>query len=326
MIKAEPRKRAILTVGGLRGDSLMITCVLKQLKEKDYYIIALCKYDFMLDLLGDHPHIDEIHKCEYHKPEELEKYEPYDLKVGNGVGIFKHYKERAYLPYAHCQHYSVSICKRAGVYPSDELSMGFNQEQIEWGRQYENAILFHTHSNWSCYKNWIPSNWQKLAERLKADYDYPIYQIVSPSETPVEGIPTIIHPNIKFVAAAVKHCKLLIGLDSAFNHISRAVKKKSIILWGPSSPATYGYEQNINLVNGVVWEPQMGNEGPFLKCQPCYNAQDNRWIGFPCHNTIHTEKAFLDSELHSPKQPVAHACMSANTVDSVFYNAKKLLK
>ncbi len=62
--------------------------------------------------------------------------------------------------------------------------------------------------------------------------------------------------------SAMKKSILFIGLDSVFNHASRALDVPAVILFGSTSPVGSGYDTNINL-----W-----SEYP---CSPCYKEYND---------------------------------------------------
>ncbi len=315
---------------GALGDLLMCTSVLPELKHQGYFVrfVADPKY---ASILENHPLIDELVLSEGGTRQEMLDDTTHLLKAARSVYLYYPFYTKGMLP-AHPlpMHLTSYFAEQTGVTGSTELTMGLSDEHESWGDEYKDTVLIHTQSLWSPYKNWPRDRWQALAERIQSDFGLTLLQLGAPDDPPIEGVKRLENPSIHHAIAALKQCKLFIGVDSVFNHASRAVKKPSIILWGSTHPSAMGYRQNLNLVNGVAWQPEMGLYGPTLHCQPCYreypltkNGASKTACPYTVPYPMSNGKA-LPKRMH-PK-PELNACMASQSVDVVYEHVKAMLE
>jgi hypothetical protein len=315
---------------GAFGDLLMLTALFPALKRQGYRIRVVCWPHFGA-ILADHPEVDEFvffpaGQSLYH--DDVQRYiasvaPPADKTVSleypnwQGPGLARHALQ---------QHITTVFCEQAGVPPSTALSIGLTPEQLAWGARFRDDILIQTSTAYSPYKNWPPDRWEELAHRIRSELGCEVRQIGATDDPRIPGVERVDSPDIRHAIAALKACRVFVGLDSVFNHAAQAVGKRSIILWGSTNPTAFGYAQNINLVNGVAWQPAMGNEAPLLRCQPCYREYKHlhQHPGLRCLYTVPHPQAVLP-EPHDPGQPQLHACMAANTVPVVLHYVQALL-
>jgi len=214
------------------------------------------------------------------------------------------------------QHMIDYFAAKLNISAPHDLTVHLNPEMRAWASQFSDCVLIQTKTAWSPYKNWPIAYWEQLCQRIHRELGVKVLQIGHESDPGVEGIPRIVAPSIRHAVATIEACRLFIGLDSVFNHAAKAVKKRSIILWGSTNPAAFGYAQNINLVNGCEWKPDMGNGPPLLKCQPCYREYKHieADAGLACPYTV--------VDKHEPQASSVPACMAANSVPIVFRHVK----
>lgn len=302
----------------------MATVVFPGLKEQGYRIRFLAHPNGR-ELVENHPMVEAFVPIEGFSPEKieagtagLEKAERY-VSLGYPPWPFRTGEDWP-LP----THATTLFCRDAKVEPTDELSFHLTPEQDDFGKQYAGSILIHTKTGYSPYKDWPRKYWQELAHRLRVNTDMPIYQIGSKKDYPIEGVERIDSPGIGHAIGALQHSQLFIGLDSMFNHAARALKKPSLILWGSTHPRLTGYPQNVNLMNGQVWQPDNDHEISSLKCQPCYLEYKSLSKGRTlCQNTLPHTAHHFPKEYH--RDPVIHQCMANNTVDLVVQQALNML-
>ena len=314
---------------GAFGDLIMLTALFPTLKAQGYKIRVVC-WPFYGSVLQDHPDVDEFVFFQEGQSLYVEDIKRYIASVTgpaaqSAVLDYPNWQWPGILPHALQQHATEFFAAQANITPSDELSLYLSEEQLAWGEQYKDVILIQTKTSYSPYKNWPLDRWEELVRLIQSELGERVFQIGAWDDPKVPGVEPIESPSIRHAIAALKQCKLFIGLDSVFNHASRAVKKKSIILWGSTNPATFGYAQNINLVNGVSWQPVMGNEAPLLRCQPCYREYKHIH-NFPkllCPYTVPYRQVALPE--HDANEPQLHACMASNTVPIVFHQVKTML-
>jgi len=165
-----------------------------------------------------------------------------------------------------------------------------------------NFITIHCDAGWSPYKNWDINKWQEVINKIK---DFTIIQIGGKNDTPLKNVVDM-RGKLSVVESIrlIKIARLHLGVDSFSNHATALLPyTPSIILWGSTSPISFGYGHNVN-----IWKP--------LKCSPCYKNYD--WM-----TTKPTGKCPLDplQTYNSPQHP----CMSSITVDEVFKEILKLI-
>jgi len=315
------------------GDLLMMTAPFKILKMMNFRVRYICA-SYYAPILEDNPYVDQlvtlpndhslIAEEAYRYAEELtgeKALKSYALTYPSwwdNPGVTTQRIE---------QHLIADFCRQIDVpYYMDELSVHLTQEMLDWGSQYADCVLIQTKTAWSPYKNWSLDRWEELSELIRSQLGLEVFQLGHVHDPEVPGVPKIVAPSIRHAIAAVQSCRLLIGLDSVFNHASKAVQKPSIILWGSTNPTAFGYAQNINLVNGVAWTPAMGNGAPLLQCQPCYREYKHLDASpkLACPYIVPPVKGDLPAHAHPDSG--MHACMAANTVPIVFHHAAKLLK
>ncbi len=311
---------------GAMGDLLMCTAVLPALKARGYFVRFVAHPKFA-EVLDNHPLIDELVTLKEGTRQTMIDATSHLAPADKYIYLYYPYYAKRDLPgHAIPIHLAHHYCNTVDVPVSDQLSIHLSEEQETWGKQHVDKILIHTTTMWSPYKNWPIDRWQALADRIEAELGIPVYQIGIDKDTQLAGDRLLPSPSIQHAIAALKHCRLFIGLDSVFNHASRAVNKPSIILWGSTHPHALGYRQNLNLVNGIVWQPIMGNDGPSLTCQPCYreysgpgNNNNQRTCPYTQPYPIHA----LPEKMHANKE--LNACMASQSVDMVFHHVTQML-
>jgi len=310
------------------GDILMLTALFPALKRLDVELRAVCfSSSPAKSILEDNPHLDHLIILPDDCPNNMDDIDNYTASL-----LGKRATHTFSMDYPQWwgwsappglppvplnQHMIAYFCQEVGVPFCDELSVHLTPEMQEWAKRYSDYILIQTKSSHSPYKDWPLQNWHQLCQLLQQKLGLKIGQLGSSNDPEIPGVEKINAPCIRHAIAALKASRLFIGLDSVFNHASKAVNKQSIILWGSTNPVAYGYSQNINLVNGVLWEPSMGNGAPLLRCQPCY--RENKHIEWSqdlaCPYTVANSSQGASFTVESP---TIHACMSGNTVTAVY--------
>ena len=98
-----------------------------------------------------------------------------------------------------------------------------------------------THNN----KDWPIPKWVGLVNKIK-EVDF--IQIGEATDVEIKGcIDMRGKTTVREAFSIVKHSRLVIAVDSLWNHVSNAVGTKGIILWGPGNPIVWGYSSNINI-------------------------------------------------------------------------------
>ena len=149
-------------------------------------------------------------------------------------------------------------------------------------------IALHPFSRWR-YKEWPIRNYIKLIDRIGSRYGVSILmtgsdderhraaEIVKRSQIDVYSLAG--KTSIGELAAVLKRCSLLIGIDSAPVHIAAAVGIPTVTIFGPSSP--------------VNWAPRGKGHSVIYKdlpCVPCKEKGCNNSEVSRCLNELSVEE------------------------------------
>ena len=106
-------------------------------------------------------------------------------------------------------------------------------------------------------KEWGLEKFQELRSLLS---DHKFVQIGLPSDPLLENVVDGRGLTIRESAALIHNSLFFLGLEGGFMHISRAVGKRAVIIFGGYiHPRTSGYKENVNLHSPV-------------DCSPCYHS------------------------------------------------------
>ncbi len=267
----EQKTYNIETWGGI-GDGLMTTPVFKSLKERNpnCHVNVLANKNHA-PLLENNPYIDTISiSPDRSSVEGAEKVLKTDygklkpsLRQGHAIDI---------------------IAGMLGVELKDKRPDIFLRAEEEEAaknmmNQYENPIIMQITSKASKNQNWSKNKWKLLVRSMP---DYAFIQVGSLSEEKIEGAVDLRgKTGIRESIAMLKYAKAFVGVVSFMAHATVAVNKPSVILFGPSDPDTWGYEQNINLHKK-------------LECSPCIDTLGNG----PC---LHDNRCMADITVEEVK-------------------------
>lgn len=247
---------------GSLGDVLMTTAALRGLKEKfPDHKIRYITHPNNNTLLSGNKYIDEI-----------------DSKSHNDTNKKYHfcYPEKEGYPKTKLNRHLIKIFNECADLPKNsmvlECTLTEDEEAIGIGlkERYGKYVTMHIKSGWSVYKDWKFDRWIEIAGFL-TESGYTVIQIGGKGEQPIPGVIDLFGMPIKYSVSAIKHSEFHIGVDSFSNHVTWAVGKQSLILFGSTSPTGSGYDQNVNVYLG-------------MKCQPCYreNKEISKAHGGPC--------------------------------------------
>lgn len=166
------------------------------------------------------------------------------------------------------------FCKLAGVPPSDKLFIKLVEEHTDWGGQFQDTVVFCAGSHQSAYQEWPLQRWQELAQLIRRDFGLEVAQLNTGVTRKIPGVRLEESPSVLHTIGGLRRAFYFIGVDNFLNHASQALQKPIVVLWGSTHPQTSGYGQNVNIVNGAVWKPDMEAFGPTLRCQPCHRVVD----------------------------------------------------
>jgi len=172
--------------------------------------------------------------------------------------VFTHLKPFMPDPNRHQSVYYLSLLAECGIYVSHRYpQIVLAAEHMRQARQLlaqhnvdpnQPLIALHPFALWR-YKEWPLEKTAELARRLTAGTDRTVLVLGGPSERKraqkvVErcngrAINLAGETTLSVLAAVVKQCQLLIGMDSAIGHISAAVATPCITIFGPGKPGVW---------------------------------------------------------------------------------------
>ena len=140
-----------------------------------------------------------------------------------------------------------------------------------WRKEYQlpfkGFIALHTDSAQAPTKGWFHDYWQEVIKCLSR-HKVPVVLVGLLTKDKYKNVALDLRgkTDIHQVADVIAKAKLLIGTESGLVHIARAVKTQSIVLFGPTSPALFGYSDNINIQSGACRNCFCGGPFWFLSC------------------------------------------------------------
>lgn len=142
----------------------------------------------------------------------------------------------------------------------------------------QNVVLLHVHSRTCANHNWRIENWCELVKQLP---EYTFIQLGLETEPRVEGAwDWRGKTTMREALCLFKYASSFVGVEASLAHATNAFDTPGVVLFGDTSPAHWGHENNLNLFKG-------------LPCSPCYDDLRRQ----PC--------------------PYGHECMETITVAEV---------
>jgi ADP-heptose:LPS heptosyltransferase len=142
----------------------------------------------------------------------------------------------------------------------------------------------------------LPINkWEEIVKYLKQKGVTPV-QVGLITDTSIPGTTRAIkYDNIFHTARIIKGAMFNIAIEGGIAHLAKAVKTDSIVLFGPTTVKTFGYDNNINIRSNVC-SPCWWRRGDWMnyctkiKCRVSYNNPP------PCMKeiSIHTIHRAID--------------------------------
>ncbi|TAN44515.1 MAG: glycosyltransferase family 9 protein [Nitrospirae bacterium] len=125
-----------------------------------------------------------------------------------------------------------------------EYTLGYKPKTVE---TYDIGLNWAVGSKWP-NKGWPKENWDKLKSMLDGEYTYSVQQGLD---------------NLYSYMDWINSCRMLVTNDSLGLHIALALRKKVVVLYGPTNPnETYFYGRGETLYPSVEYN-----------CIPCLSAQ-----------------------------------------------------
>lgn len=267
------------------GDVLMASAVLAGMKRQGYNTRFVVSEPFKA-LAEQHPLIDELVVLPWQKSNNFWRKRSLQKELTQATKDLPKAERSIYLTYprnatllreslgsfgalggellhllAPQTHTLEAFCKQAGVTVSSHLTLPPLPEAVQsWAAAYTGAIVIQTRAS-KLKKQWPTPYWQALAKGLKQATGLRMLRIGAlANEATIKGVEDIVTPTILHAVALQQNAALFIGLDSVFNHVSRALQKPALFLFGPTHPNRFGYGQNINLWAGRLVQPKFGTD------------------------------------------------------------------
>ena len=157
---------------------------------------------------------------------------------------------------------------------------------VEPHPDYQNYVVIAPNSNAKLYdfsdfsytKSWDSERWNSLIQWLKDTYSCDVIHL-SGEEVPqqFDGVTLVNNLSYRDAFRVIAGAKALVSIDTMAAHVSAALNIPSVVMWGRTSPAMYGYDKP-NIVN-------LYNQCP--KNSPCFGGalyqQDRTQCPIPKH-------------------------------------------
>ncbi len=130
--------------------------------------------------------------------------------------------------------------------------------------------MLATNTN-SAKKEWSFERWSELATRIFETTDIPLVQIGSPNTKRLPKVRNLCGKlSPREIVYLLSHAQFLISVDSFFLHAGELARVPKLCLWGPTSPAVFGYQSDINI------------QAVSPCALPCLNVLRNKTYTNPC--------------------------------------------
>jgi ADP-heptose:LPS heptosyltransferase len=269
------------------GDVLMASAVLAGLKQQGYNTRFVVSEPFKA-LAEQHPLVDELVILPWQKSNNFWRKRSLQRQLQQATQSLPKAERSLYLTYprnatllreslgalgslgadllhllAPQTHTIEVFCKQAGVAVTSQLTLPpLPEEVLAWAAPFAGAIVIQTRAS-QLKKQWPLPYWQALAKGLKQATGLRCLRIGAlPNEPTIACVEDIATPSMLHAVALQQNASLFIGLDSVFNHVSRALQQPALFLFGPTHPQRFGYGQNINLWAGRLVQPRFGADVP----------------------------------------------------------------
>jgi ADP-heptose:LPS heptosyltransferase len=117
-------------------------------------------------------------------------------------------------------------------------------------------------------------HWEGLIKLLKGYND--IIQIGSGKEPKLVSSSSCVFnlPLDELASKYIMPCSFWVSVDNFLQHMCYHLKKPGVVIWGPSDPTIFGYQENLNILKDrsylrpnqfVFWEQCVPDRKAFLK-------------------------------------------------------------
>lgn len=283
----------IYIAGGL-GDCLFYTPLIRHLYDvqQSKLIVYVHKIQH-LEILKNNPFCD-LFLIEYNDyPNLLDQPKPDFFAKRNPKNEFHPLYYMVFLPTLSLKlKASSAISKTFNIKLSNNNPDIFlTDEEIEFGRKkvsrFKFPISINPTSSSSKNRMWYYERWNKVIKQFP---DYTFIQVGLESEFLLDGVEDLRGKfTLREQMAIIANSNLFLGVDSFWAHAATALRVKSLVLFGDTSPNHFGHDSNLNIYKKV-------------SCSPCID-----WIhGYSC--------------------PYSKKCMDSITVEDVVNTIRSFLQ
>lgn len=238
---------------GARGDVLLTTPILKELKKK--YPGSLLVYETDCpDMLTGNPYVD-------HTEKRVPKPEQYDI-----VLTPRYEKDMS-------KNAINTMAKQCGVELSEKkIEIYLTDDQRMWAQNKVDAskmnIAFHTGRAWKS-KEWLIERFREVALHY-AKKGYGILELGDRATQYTGAGNDCRGCSIKQTAAIIAQCSIFVGIDSGCAHLAKAVGTPAVVIYGSVDPSTASSD--------AVEYPVRVED---LECKGCRGRTSAEWVD--CH-------------------------------------------
>jgi ADP-heptose:LPS heptosyltransferase len=238
-LKNKIKNEWINPIGGL-GDMLMLSGVLKLVHEANpqtkYNLVRRTQYT---QVLKGHP---AIHKIGFPTNDDKIIHTDYWNKEKIGAG-----KQRAFQIMARIFGMETPV-EETLFLPSNNGKNQLLHDNIPWKKK---NIILAPYSN-SPRKTMHPIHWHQLIEKLVENKDVFVAQTGLIHEMHIKNTFSLLGvTNLRDLVSLVRKSDLVISSDSLMMHISHLVNTPAVVIWGPTSADTYGYDNQCHFTAPV---------------------------------------------------------------------------
>lgn len=258
-------KVIVLIVSGGIGRNICSTAVVraihKQYPDKELHVIASCP-----DIFLKNPYVKKIHRL----GQQFSFFDDFILDKNSVILDVEPYRHYDYI-YKN-KHFTQCWCELLdinfdGITPEFYLSNSENKMAQLYLSKFDKKPLILIQptggktpekdtdearliAQSSMYRRNVSHETIQEVSDILNSKGYTVGIIQSENQVPIKGTEQISLP-IKAIIALIPYVKGIIAIDSFLQHAAAAYNKRSLILWGGTSPKVLGYECHKNLTNEV---------------------------------------------------------------------------
>lgn len=246
----------LITMGGL-GDALLLTPVVKALKEKDpaTRVWVFCVSTPYMDVFRNNPYVDRI--CDITFRHNPVSFTLYYLKFAQ----FNKFEFAPLFPNLFLRSKAMDTIQKGFQVPIADQSIQVfltskeDENAKKFMAAYNNPIIIHPCSYNLKNKEWPMHSWEELIDSLP---QYTFLQVGLSSEYKLKNAVDLRGKlTFRTSIAIMKYATAFAGIDSAMSHVTNAFNIPGVVIFGPSHPAIWGHPNNINLYSNQRCAPCM---------------------------------------------------------------------